>query len=681
MFIIQDLMRKHQRLLLAIILVLVVGPFVLWGGGFGASKLGGDEAGQSQGIVVSGDMTITAEEFRDALYAERDRLAQMGREPTMEKMLADGTALRVLESIVSRDIISKQAAAQGYDFDKAFLTEQMKKMQEFQDQNGNFDPRAWNSVVERGDVNWNAIYASLREQLGRRLYIERLMASGRVLDSELKEQFERENTTLSLRYVKIQPPIEPTDEQIQKTYDDNPAAFDLPAKRKAAFVTISVEAPVPPLANELVKRARAGEDFAELAKQYSEDDSKEKGGDIGWVTESLALPEYQKPLFALAPGEVSEPVKGPAGYYIFKVDEERTSELSGQRDVKAREIVLHATLDPDEMKARRAKADEIDTKAKESGDLAAVAKDYGLDVKETDLFSTDSLTIENIPADDARSFRVTLSTLDDGAVSDVVSGRKNLYVAKIVGYEPPQPQPLEAVREDVKDQTISKIRKSPEYAAKVQTIVNEIKEKATGLDDIPTMFPDLNAKVESVDKYSFKDFNFGSAPPWMPRDLYAAVGDKETGVMTGPINDLLGDEYFVEVAKRTPPDEKMWADEWPEAEKSMRKVAYNMARQARLDDRLRALRESSPYPVDQAAFMQALGLGNSGTDATTAEKELEGDGSGNVLQLPVGNAASAPAEAPAENAPESPATAEPAAPAEAPAGNANTTTSESTPAP
>ncbi len=607
MFIVQDLMRKHRRLLLWIILVLIVGPFVLWGGSFGAGS-GDDAANYGPEPVVSGEMTITADDFRQALYAERDRMAQFGRQPSVEQMMADGTALRVLESLVSRDIVTKQAAAQGYDIDQEYLTERMKELPEFQDQNGNFDPRAWNDVVERGDVNWNAIYESLSSQVGRELYLERLMASGRVLESELREQFETENTTLDLRYVKIEPPIEPTDEEIQATYDENADAFSLPAKRKAAFVAIPIAAPKPPLADELVERARAGEDFAELAKEFSEGDTKEMGGDIGWIAESLSLPEHQKVLFALQPGDVSEPVKGPAGYYIYKVDEERTSELSGQRDVKAREIVMRASLDPEEMETRRAKAEEIAAKAQETNDLAAVASEYGLEVKETDLFSTDSLTIENVPSDDARFFRATLSAVDEGAVSNVVSGRENLYIAKIVGYEPPQPQPLEAVRDKVRERTIAEMRRSPEYAARVQEAVDTIEEQASSLDDIPAMFPEMNATIETTEDYSLKDFSFGSAPPWMPRDLYAAVGEKEVGALAGPLPDMVGDTYFLEVAGRTPPSEEMWEEEWPEAEKSMRRMAYDMARQARLDDRLRALRETTPYPVNQAAFMEALGL-------------------------------------------------------------------------
>ena len=647
MFIVQDLMRKHRRLLLWIILILVVGPFVLWGGSFGVGS-GSDNTLSGDGIIVgTGESSVTADEFRDAMYQERARMAQFGEEPTFQQLLDNGTALRVLESLISRQLIIQQARAQGMDFEQEYLTERMKKLPDFRNERGEFDGRAWNAVIEQGGVNWNAIYANLREQAGQQLYVERLTASARVLESELKRQFEQENTKYSLRYVKIQPKVEPTEEQIQKTYNANPAAFSLPEKRQADFVAISIEAPVPPLAADLVQRARAGEDFAELAKQSSEGDTKESGGDIGWIVEGFTLPEHQAPLFALKVDEISEPIKGPAGYYIYKVEEERTSAISGQRDVKAREIVLHATLDPADLKARHEQAAQLAAKAKESGDLAAAAAELGLQVQHSGEFSLDSLNIENIPTGDSRIFRANLSTLALNALSDVVTAPENLYVAKVTSFVPAELQPLDAVREEVVQRTISEIRRSPEYAQQVVQLVTDVQAKAATLDQIPAVFPDLGVTIESLPDYSPKDFRPGNGPLWDPRVIMAAVADKEPGVMVGPVQDFLQETYFVDVVSRTPPDEKAWKEEWPEAQKSLRQMNEDMMRQARLDDRLREMREQSPYAVDQETFKQALGI-----DETSEEAPAEAAAPGTE-----GAEATAPAEA-SETAPAAEATPE-----------------------
>ncbi len=76
-------------------------------------------------------------------------------------------------------------------------------------------------------------------------------------------------------------------------------------------------------AEDLVKKLRAGADFAELAQQHSDDaSSAEKGGEYGSVKKSDNIPDHiKKAIFALKPGEVSDPVKQPNGFYIFRAEE------------------------------------------------------------------------------------------------------------------------------------------------------------------------------------------------------------------------------------------------------------------------------------------------------------------------------------------------------------------------
>jgi peptidyl-prolyl cis-trans isomerase C len=83
------------------------------------------------------------------------------------------------------------------------------------------------------------------------------------------------------------------------------------------------EAEAKTLAADILKKLRAGSDFAELAKTYSEDeDSKTKGGDFGEVTQSSSHPpEIKKAVFALKPGETSEPVRQPNALYIIRLQE------------------------------------------------------------------------------------------------------------------------------------------------------------------------------------------------------------------------------------------------------------------------------------------------------------------------------------------------------------------------
>ncbi len=538
---------------------------------------------------------ITAEEYRNALSSELERRAKQGQSQDYRDLAADGTADQVLQELVNSKLFSAEADKRGLRFTRHFLTEQMKQDPRFQNESGQFDPALWNQFITTAkDINWSAVYVDIERQLGRQVLGVLATASARVLDADVRQRFEDENTKIKVKYVSIEPKIEPTEEQIQATYDADPSRYQHPEKRTAEFIAVSLKPPAPALLDELVERARNGEDFAELAKAYSEGPDAEKGGDMGWVAQELMLPEHQEPLFALEVGAVSDPVEGPNAYYIYKVEEERTDEVTEKRDVRARQIVLRPQLDDEERAAREAEAAEIAEKAKESGDLAATAAAYDLEVRTSGAFSADTVSIDNVPREDGLAFRRGLAELGEGSVSDVIAGRANLYIAKVASITPPVLRPFEEVREDVLRDTIQAIEQSPEHRAEIQRYAMQIAQEAHALKDIKKLCPELDPEIKTAEPFTVKDFRYTGGLFWDPRQVYEAVGKGEPGAFGGPIESFIGQIYFVELVERTPPTEADWEEKWPEQKESIREMLLTTRIRERLNDYLDDLRQRVP---------------------------------------------------------------------------------------
>ena len=123
-----------------------------------------------------------------------------------------------------------------------------------------------------------------------------------------------------------------TDQEVRKYYDEHPKEFKTDTDIvRASHILVSSEEK----AKEILDRIKKGEDFAKLAKEYSEDTAtKDKGGDLGEFTYGEMVPEFENAAFALNKGEVSGIVKTQYGYHIIKVTDKKINPVKPFEQIK-----------------------------------------------------------------------------------------------------------------------------------------------------------------------------------------------------------------------------------------------------------------------------------------------------------------------------------------------------------
>jgi peptidyl-prolyl cis-trans isomerase SurA len=85
---------------------------------------------------------------------------------------------------------------------------------------------------------------------------------------------------------------------------------------------------------------KGGQDFGQLARLHSVDPSSTRGGELGWIYPGDTVPEFEKAMAALKPGDVSEPVQSPFGFHLIQVLERRVEESPVERNRQAARLAL-----------------------------------------------------------------------------------------------------------------------------------------------------------------------------------------------------------------------------------------------------------------------------------------------------------------------------------------------------
>lgn len=124
-------------------------------------------------------------------------------------------------------------------------------------------------------------------------------------------------------------------------------------------------------ADSILAAIRGGESFEDMARRFSEDGSRDFGGDLGWFRPGQMVPEFERATYLLKTGEISEPVRTVYGYHLIKLEKIRGPERS------ARHILIRPVLTEGDTERARALASEVGSKWRAGASLDSLRRAHG----------------------------------------------------------------------------------------------------------------------------------------------------------------------------------------------------------------------------------------------------------------------------------------------------------------
>jgi peptidyl-prolyl cis-trans isomerase D len=250
----------------------------------------------------------------------------------------------------------------------------------------------------------------------------------------------------------------PDEATLRSRYEEQKSRFVVNEQRLASHILVKVDKNADAAAQkaaqakaaDLAARAKAGEDFAELAKANSDDvGSKAQGGDLGYLEKGMTEPAFETALFALTANGISDPVKSDEGYHIIQLREIKPSESKTFEQARGELETEFAQTERERVFAE-VSGNLIDKVYENPESLAEAAKTQDLPVKRTALFGrrggTDPVTQNPEVLKAAFSDRV----LVEGQVSDPVELEPNhLIVVRADEHKASVVKPIAEVRDAI----------------------------------------------------------------------------------------------------------------------------------------------------------------------------------------------------------------------------------------
>jgi len=489
-----SLMRKHAKswLIKALIAIIAI-VFVFY---FGYSFSGREGVK----IALVNDEVITAVEYQKSYRAMLEALQREYKGMWSDNLVkVFDLKNRALDTLIVQKLVSQEAKRIGLDVTEKEIQNKIMSNPSFQFR-GRFDESRYRAVLQNHHMTPEDFEALVAMEMLQEKVEQLLTTLSPVTEQGVLEQYTFANEKVKISHVAFQPDpfktkvkVEPaamekyfeenkekyriperikavyvlfdpvtykgrttvSEDQIKEYYEDNLDSYKEKKQVKARHILFMVaenaskeeEEKVKQKALSVLNEARAGADFAELAKKHTEDPSgKENGGDLGYFSSGQMVKPFEDAAFKLKKEEISDLVRTPFGYHILKVEdvkEAKTKTLEEVREQISSTLMKTATTDMAHEKA----LSFVDRMPYQT-DLPAYAAENKVPVKETAYFSmTDP--IPEIGNDE--KLRQTLFSLEKEEVSDFLESGDKFYVFQVKDKKPSALPTLEEVKDKVKE--------------------------------------------------------------------------------------------------------------------------------------------------------------------------------------------------------------------------------------
>jgi len=577
------LIRRYRRGL-QIGLLVVIAAFVASLFLFGSSGIDQGGARADTVATVNGE-TISRKQYQNRYQGYLEMYSQ-GNQGRLTPELAEqlGLPQRVVDELVTEVAVVHRAQAEGLGLSDEEFNAAVHAMREFQD-NGRFSMERYRRFLQiRGveaehdlrryltmrkvqrlivggvrvtDAEVEQAWGLRREQVRAAwalIELAPLVAAATAGDEELAEHLKthgdefKQPERRTVQYVTLVPKdFTPTvsDAEVEKYYTEHVKEFETPREVQASHVLARVgeaggseaEDRARDKIADVITRAKAGEDFAKLAREISEDPgSKDHGGDLGWVSQGMMVPDFEKALFALKKGELSaEPVRTPFGFHAIKVTGVRAGSRQPLKEVapQLRDRLAAEAAD----RAARAKADEVKPALQAAPDFMAEAKRLGLAPVETTMAKIGRPPGMPASADTLEEAAFGLAV---GGVTPPVKTPAGWVVLRVTGTIAPGVPPLAEIR----DRVTAAVKRR-----KADTVASE---RAKQLVD-GARGGDLEGAARKAGATYGDTPRFSRAKPAekLPGDVQVAALQTPAGELSPPVKTAQG-YYVVKVLERAP---------------------------------------------------------------------------------------------------------------------------------